>query len=70
MTTAVAQDRLLEALAALDGTAGCLDGLLWSLPLAVGLAVEADEPLLAVVWERFADLVAAVRDDVRGEADA
>ena len=69
MTTALAQRRLLEALASLEhGTAGGLGQLEISLPAAIEFAEANELPALADVWRRLADLVAVVKTDLKGAA--
>lgn len=68
-TTDRAQRRLLEALAELNKTNGGLAGLLLGMPLAIEMAEETDQPELANVWRRLADLAAAALHDLKGASN-
>jgi ABC-type phosphate/phosphonate transport system permease subunit len=62
-TTETAQRRLIEALAALDRTAGSLEGFLLAFPVAIEMAEQLNSPELADVWRRVVDLARAVQAD-------
>jgi hypothetical protein len=69
VTTAIAQDRLIEAIAAVEsGTAGGIAGMTLALPTAVELARAQNMPLLAEMWERFIELAQAVDRDLRSQS--
>lgn len=64
MTTETAQRRLLEALAAQNRTPGGIAGLRLGMPYAISVAIAADEPALAAVWQALDDLAASVQADL------